>query len=101
MPRFRDLPKIHPPTIGNNLYQDLKWHERLQLQKLSQQNQLLQKEHMNLSPEELKGSLEALNEKWDNLILKVEEVKRITDAISFTCKEIIHIIDEHEKDKNE
>ena len=49
---------------------------------------------MNLSPEELKGSLEALNEKWDNLILKVEEVKRITDAISFTCKEIIRIIDE-------
>lgn len=53
------------------------------------------------SEEELKGSLEALNEKWDNLIKRVEEVKDLTNRISIQCKEIIHIIDEHEKDKNE
>ena len=51
--------------------------------------------------EELKGSLESLNHKWDALILRVEEVKAITEKISSTCKEIIRLIDEHEKDKNE
>jgi len=99
--RYKDLPKIHPPTIGNNLYQDLKWHERLQLEKLSQQNEVLQREHLNLSPQELKGSLEGLNEKWDKVIQQIEEVQKITDAIHIKCKEIIHLIDEHEKDKNE
>ena len=56
---------------------------------------------MILSEEDLKGSLEALNEKWDALIKRVEECANITNKISIQCKEIIHIIDEHEKDKNE
>ena len=56
---------------------------------------------MILSEEEVKGSLEALNEKWDKLIKRVEEVKDLTDRISTQCKEIVLIIDEHEKDKNE
>lgn len=42
-----------------------------------------------------------MNEKWDRLIQQVEEVKKVTEAISSTCKEIIHLIDEHEKNKNE
>jgi hypothetical protein len=104
--RYKDLPKTHPPiTEGElkmkNLYQDLKLHERIQISKLSQQNQLLQREHLNLSPEDLKGSLEGMNEKWDKLIQQVEEVTKVTEAISLKCKEIIHLIDEHEKNKNE
>jgi len=42
-----------------------------------------------------------MNEKWDKIIQQVEEIHKITDAISIKCKEIIHIIDEHEKNKNE
>jgi uncharacterized coiled-coil DUF342 family protein len=96
MPRFRDLPKIHPPTVGNNPYQPI---------------EELQREHLNLSPQELKGSLEDMNEKWDKVIQQIEEVKKIRDAIFIKCKEIIRIIDEtksyfliideHEKNKNE
>jgi uncharacterized coiled-coil DUF342 family protein len=96
MPRFRDLPKIHPPTVGNNPYQPI---------------EELQKDYLNLSPQELKGSLEGMNEKWDKVIQQIEEVKKIRDAIFIKCKEIIRIIDEtksysliideHEKNKNE
>jgi len=86
MARYKDLPKIHPPTMGNNPYQP---------------REVLQREHLNLSPQELKGSLEGMNEKWDKIIQQVEEIHKITDAISIKCKEIIHIIDEHEKNKNE
>lgn len=42
-----------------------------------------------------------MNEKWDKVIQQIEEVQKITDAIHYKCKEIIHIIDEHEKNKNE
>jgi len=42
-----------------------------------------------------------MNEKWDKIIQQVEEIHKITDAIHIKCKEIIHIIDEHEKNKNE
>jgi hypothetical protein len=112
--RYKDLPKIMPPTYHDGKKQ-IKEEEldlfnpdlikRLENQKLKQSqpyyNLLKENEYkMNqVEIEELKGSLKQIDDKFDRLIQKVEECKELNDKIHLKVKEIIWGIESEQRIK--
>jgi len=104
--RYKDMPKIMPPTYHTAERKEVDYNpdliDRLQMEKLKQSQPyyrlLKENELMNPSEvEEVKGSLKRIDDKFDQLIQKVEEATILTHNIHQKVKDIMWGIEEWEK----